>query len=406
VISFNPACIWSILKLALSGKFIRGEAQGLFIKEFCVFTGIKYALPVQSGRTALFTALSILGLPVGSEVILPAYEDLSVPEVILEIGLTPVFVDVDSHTQNIAFKDVVSKITEKTRVIIVAHIFGNPCAMAEIKDFAQGRGIYIIEDCAHAIGTQVEGKHAGNFGDMSFFSFYTTKTLMCFGSGMVATNDLKLYLRLKEFTKEMDYPNTKEVANRIAMGFFLYFISSRAGFAFLVFPLFVLFDRLGIEDSVLYSRFLKKYSGSSKKFSRIANVQAAIGLENLSNFSKRYYKMEENSLILDVALNNQILRPKIFEGSNHYFYIIFSKRSRLLRKLLLREGLDTGKNLMRCCPDYYGDKGDFSNTRTLLRESVQIPIYDSLSKQAIKNISRIINNAYSLLLSDDSVNNE
>src|SRR5690606_20782600 len=111
-------------------------------------------------------------------------------------GAKPVFADSLEDTWQLDPQDIEEKITSATKAILCVHLYGHPCEMNEISRIAKKHNLFLIEDCAEAIGSKFEGKHVGTFGDVSTFSFYGNKTITTGEGGMVVTNDETLYERL------------------------------------------------------------------------------------------------------------------------------------------------------------------------------------------------------------------
>ena len=175
--------------------------QGKFLKKFEEniknFFEVKYAIGVSSGTAALHLSLIAIGIKEGDEVILPAFTFPATANVVELLGGKPVFVDVDLKSFNIQIENLEKKITSKTRGIIPVHLFGNPCQIVEIKNIAEKYGLFIIEDAAGAIGSEIKGKKCGTFGDIGCFSFHPRKTITTGEGGMVITNNTKLAKRIK-----------------------------------------------------------------------------------------------------------------------------------------------------------------------------------------------------------------
>jgi perosamine synthetase len=144
-------------------------------------------------------ALITLGIGKGDEVIVPTLTYIASVNAITYTGATPVFVDSLEDTWQINPNDVRKKINPKTKAIIAVHLYGYPCNMDELIELAQEHGLYIVEDCAEAIGTFYKGKHVGGFGDIGIFSFYGNKTITTGEGGMVVTNNETLYDRAYHF---------------------------------------------------------------------------------------------------------------------------------------------------------------------------------------------------------------
>ncbi|MGQ9706489.1 MAG: DegT/DnrJ/EryC1/StrS family aminotransferase [bacterium] len=187
----------AINRVLSSGKYILGEEVENFEKEFANYNCSNYAIGVGSGTDALLIGLMALGIGYGDEVITPSYSFTASADVILRVGAEPVFCDVcnDFNIDPSAFEKA---ITKKTKAIIVVHLFGLPCDMEKIMNIAKAHNLFVIEDCAQAIGAEYKGKKVGAIGDIGCFSFFPTKNLSCYGDGgAIITNDSDLYEVMK-----------------------------------------------------------------------------------------------------------------------------------------------------------------------------------------------------------------
>jgi perosamine synthetase len=180
------------------------SSKGVFIKkfedEFSDFIGLKYSASVSNGTVALHVALLALGIRSGDEVIVPTFTYVASVNSIFYTGAKPVFVDSDKQTWQIDPEKIEEKITEKTKAIMVVHLYGHPCALDEIKKIAEKHKLYLVEDCAEAIGTRYKGIHVGSFGEISTFSFFGNKAITTGEGGMLCTNNPEIYdltLRIK-----------------------------------------------------------------------------------------------------------------------------------------------------------------------------------------------------------------
>jgi len=172
------------------GNFILGEEEKEFEAQFAQFCDTKYAIGVNSGTDALYLALGALNVSVGDEVIIPTFTFIATALCISYTGAKPVFVDIEEETYNIDAQKLEEAITEKTKAIILVHLYGQPANVDEILAIAQKRNITIIEDACQAHGATYKGKKTGSLGNIGCFSFYPTKSLGAFGDGgIVVTND-------------------------------------------------------------------------------------------------------------------------------------------------------------------------------------------------------------------------
>jgi perosamine synthetase len=169
-----------------------GPFVSRFEKEFAQRVGRKHAIAVANGSLALDAAMVALNIEPGSEVIMPAFTIISCAAAIVRAGCVPVVVDADPLTWNMDALQIESRITPRTRAIMVVHIYGLPCDMRAILDIAQRHGLQVIEDAAEAHGQVCSGQACGSFGDLSIFSFYPNKHVTTGEGGMILTDSDQL----------------------------------------------------------------------------------------------------------------------------------------------------------------------------------------------------------------------
>jgi perosamine synthetase len=171
-----------------------------FEDAFAAYCKTKYALAVTSATAGLHLAVVAAGVGPGDEVITTPISWVSTADAVALTGSSVVFADVDRVSLNIDPRSVASKITEKTRAIVVVHLYGQPCDMDSLVELARPQGITIIEDCAHAPGATYNGRKTGSLGDIGVFSFHQQKNMTTLGEGgMVTTNDSHIFERLLSF---------------------------------------------------------------------------------------------------------------------------------------------------------------------------------------------------------------
>lgn len=178
-------------------KFFGGKKVQELEKIFRHTYKVKHAIAIQSATAGLHAAVASLDLEPGDEVIVTPYSMIATATSIVMHNCIPVFADVDINTYNICPLSIESKITKKTKAIMLVHLFGYPAEMREIMRIAKKHNLKIIEDCAQAPEAYYEGKIVGAFGDLSVFSFNQNKTITTGEGGVVLTNDDELALRCK-----------------------------------------------------------------------------------------------------------------------------------------------------------------------------------------------------------------
>ncbi len=177
----------------------KGKFVSQFETAFANYIDIKHATTVSNGTVAIHLALLALGIGKDDEVIVPTLTYIASVNSITYTGATPVFVDSLIETWQIDPSDIIKKITPKTKAIMAVHLYGHPCDMDSLVAICKEYNLFLIEDCAEAIGTMYKGKHVGTFGDISTFSFFGNKTITTGEGGMVVTNDETLHDRSMHF---------------------------------------------------------------------------------------------------------------------------------------------------------------------------------------------------------------
>ncbi len=168
-----------------------------FEADFARYCDRKFGVATSNGTVSLHLALAALDIKAGDEVIVPNITFIATANAVSYVGATPILADIKKDTWNIDPEKIKEKITEKTKAIIIVHLYGNPCDMDEINKIAKENNIFIIEDAAEAHGSLYKNKKCGSFGDVSCFSFYGNKTMTTGEGGICLTNDKKIYEKLK-----------------------------------------------------------------------------------------------------------------------------------------------------------------------------------------------------------------
>ena len=200
------------LKILRSGWYVLGKELSSFEEEFADYVGTKYCIGVASGLDALWIALKILGIGKGDEVIVPSNTYIASVMGITINGASPVFVEPDKYF-NIDADQIEEKITDRTKAILVVHLYGQAANMEKIIKIATKYNLKVVEDCAQSHGACYKGKVTGTFGNVGCFSFYPSKNLGAFGDGgAITTNDPKLAEEVRIFR---NYGSEKRYYNRM-----------------------------------------------------------------------------------------------------------------------------------------------------------------------------------------------
>ena len=397
MINLCPAAFAAFLGTLIKGSLLEGEETRRFEEAFARCIGVKFAVAVASARLGLWLGLKALGLEGGDEVILPAYTFHAMPIMVKLAGPRPVFVDVESDTYNINADLIEAEITPRSRVIIVTHIFGQPAEMDRLTDMAERYGLFLIEDCAHSLGTSFRGKKVGSFGKMGLFSFSIGKNMPSFGGGMLTSSDEGLVEKVRGLQSDFRTPSKISVMKSVVKGLLAHLLTHPRLFPFTTYPLLRLLalvgsdwaDRSVEEEVILPGEFPAKWG------LRMANFQACAGLEQLKRVDRVNASLAKNGAYLSQALSRTPgVVPPLARGEHiHLYYRILVEEAQKFRRELLRRGVDTQRDDMSACNtiEIFGEEvKSCPIAESLPARSIEIPNNASLTRKDLDYIARAV----------------
>jgi len=178
-----------ILEVIDSKQYVDGRYTRMFEEAFARYIGVKNAVAVSSGTSALFLILKALGVGPGDKVATPSFTFIATVSQAVELGAEPVFIDVDWETMTLDPEDLERKMDPSVKVVIPVHLFGHPADLGPIIEVAEKYGAYVVEDAAQAHGAMYRGRRVGGVGDIGYFSLYPSKNMGVYGEGGVVTTD-------------------------------------------------------------------------------------------------------------------------------------------------------------------------------------------------------------------------
>jgi len=327
----------SNLELTMGTKVM--EFENIFSKSLGVG-----AVATSSGTSSIHLALIAAGVGRGDEVIIPSYTCVSVAYPILYQDARPVVVDVNPDF-NLNVEDLKESIDDRTKAVIVPHMFGFPADIGEIKEICNDEGVTLIEDCSQSIGALYDGKKVGTFGDISIFSFYATKMITSVQGGMLCTDQDELIQKVKDL-------------------------------------------RYHDQDCSLDDMRLK-YSYM------MSDISAAVGIEQLKQLDTFIKRRKKIASIYRDEISNVEYPPENSHKEHVYsrYVIKTDHKNEILKEL--------GKNNIGCAtmhwPPIYkmklfcDDQERFQNTDTMVKSSISLPIYPSLKDDEALYIADMFN---------------
>jgi perosamine synthetase len=179
----------AVAEVVRSGRLALGPKGEEFENRLAERSGVRHGVAVSSGTAALHLIVKTLGIGSGQEVLVPSFTFAASVNVLLYEGATPVFVDIESDTYNLAPGDLEAKITDRTKAIMVVDVFGHPAEWDAILAIAKAHGLMVIDDSCEALGAEYKGRPVGGFGDAAAFAFYPNKQITTGEGGVLVTDN-------------------------------------------------------------------------------------------------------------------------------------------------------------------------------------------------------------------------
>lgn len=328
----------ALQRVLLRGHYILGEEVEAFEDRVATFLGVSHAVGVGSGTAALEIAFRACQIGSGDEVVTTAHTAVATIAAIELVGAKPVLVDIEPDSFLMDPAQIEKVVSHRTKAIVPVHLYGQPANLRAIEQIARRLGLFVIEDCAQAIGASYEGKPVGAWGNLACFSFYPTKNLGAIGDGgMVVTNDSALATRLRS-----------------------------------------------VREYGWQRRFISESAGTN---SRLDELQAAILRVKLAYLDRDNERRIGIARRYSEALSGLVTVPRIEASRKHVFhlYVIRTHKRQLLQKFLQDHGVSSGVHYpvpVHLQPAYIGrlgNVGSYPVTETVAEEILSLPLYPELS---------------------------
>lgn len=346
-------------------------AIGPEIREFegkiAEYVGVKYAVAVNSGTSALHAVLLAHGIEAGDEVIVPSFTFIATANCTLFVGAKPIFAEIEEETYGLDPGDVERKITPRTRAMIPVHIGGLPCHIRELRQIAQKHNLILIEDAAESLGATVDGRKVGSFGDTAILSLCASKVVTTGEGGVIFTNSRDLYEKVKLIcnhgkVETANHFTSTEEMEYVTLGYNL----------------------------------------------RMSTITAALGLAQMEKIGKIIRMRRENTNYLTKRLSKieGIITPKVPEGYSHVYQMYTIRingkedvRDRL-KEYLAQHGIMSmvyfqPVHLTQFYRRQFGCReGDLPLTEKLASEVLTLPMYPTLTREEMDCIVQQVENFF------------
>jgi dTDP-4-amino-4,6-dideoxygalactose transaminase len=380
------------------------EATSAFEQAFAEYVGCRHAIAVASGRLAMHLILEACDARPGDEALVPAFNLFAVIERFCQLGVSPRFCDIRREDLNIDPDDVEEKITPRTRFLLATHMFGHPADVTRLADIAQRHGLTLLEDCAHAMGSQWGGRMVGTFGRASIFSFSVLKLVTTFGGGMIATNDDRIAQRIRQRLTRAPSAGSFAVGLKKAITGSIMDFGTRG-------PVFSLgaWPALRVLRS-LRPGFQREMMTESPRIDRnfrpdavppLHPFQSRLGLSQLAQVEQWISKRREVGRWLDHELRDtaevRLLESHANARHNGLYYGILAERSNELAEHLFRQGIDCVTSEYRDCAGLEMYREHFAEcpvSREVETKILRLPNHPSLNRSKVQRIGRAIRAFY------------
>ena len=359
-----------------------------FEKKFAEKFNNKNGVMFSHGRVALYSLFKLWGLS-NDEIICPAYTCVVVPNAIVLSGNIPVFIDCEKNSWNMSYEEIEKNITNKTRAIVVTHLFGYPMDVCKIQrivseaEIKYKKKIYVIQDCAHSFGCEWNGQIVTKFGDASFFGLNISKIITSVFGGIVITDDAKLYKGLIEFRKTNFKKGILKNIKRL-----VYFLTTCIIFNQYIYGIINWLENKGFLDA-----FVKYYDENIIDFPKDwkelpCHIEAIIGLSQLKKYDYIINQKRKNSLLWfeEIKNNNDLMILDYDKGTTFSHCVALTPKRKELLETYRTKGIQLGIIIEYCIPEMpsfkkYNQGKEFPISSYYSKSTVNFPNWANLSKK-------------------------
>jgi perosamine synthetase len=395
-----------IMRGAISDK--DSDSAQKIAENIARYSGNKYGISFESGRSALAAIIGAIDWPRDSEVIIPGFTCAVAVNPFIWAGVKPVFVDIGEDL-NIDINQISGKINKNTKAILVQHTFGLPVDLVEIKKIAEKHSLLIIEDCAHSLGAQFQGRPLGSWGDVAFFSLGRDKIISSVFGGVAVTNDEKIARKIKEIETHSLLPGRRWTRQQLRHPLITEsWVKPLYGHAEIGRKILLLSQKIGLISKSM-TREEKRGEKTNNFIKKMPGDLAVLALHQFSKLVRYNTHREKIASLYRSDLSDlPILLPPEKEGRVYLKFSIILKDSSLADRLLsfMRHKKIYLYDGWKDSPIVPSDaitssmmykQGSCPNGESISKRIVNLPTHINISTEEAKRISSEVRNFFDSL---------
>lgn len=371
-----------------------------FERAFARYVGVSSAYAFPYARSALYFALKAQNFEPGSEIIMPPITIKPMMDIVISLGLKPVFADIELDTLCFDPDELKKAITPNTRAILITYLFGVAPNIDHLMALCREHDLFVVEDFSHALNASWNDKKLGTFGNVGIYSCSKTKTLDAYGGGLAVTNDPVLAKQLEEAQSSLKPTPPARLRAKITDALITNVATRRPVFTAAVAPLLALVGKFNPEKAEALTGARQNLTPDTvlpqEYFEKFTPAQAEAGLAMLENVEKGDATRISNAAALRgplLALGEPCARAIKHGRSVYWQFVVFAPDPERFRKALASRGIDTGTtNLSLVCglgiyPEY---EKKCPNAERVKSNAMYIPVYPRLGDRALKHVIEAI----------------
>jgi len=360
------------------------------------YVRVRHCASFSLARTALWALLVSLNYPKGTRILMPSISIKAMVDVIEELGLEPVFVDVDLKSGCVDLDSLRRSLALQPKIILLTYLFGVVPNMDELMQILRSASIFIIEDFSQCLNGEFQGQKIGTFGDASILSTSSIKTLDTYGGGLLFTNNTQLFVQIQSIRNSLPETKRLRVVRKILVSFIKNVLTSTFIF-YAIFPLIWVSTIFGTEA---FSRFVGKRSASRLEefplawLEKLSPIQAHFGLSYVKRV--RTLDVSRAGIVHQYSQKVEFVGSKSPSNAKSVFWqcVVIAKNPSTFRKSLVSQNIDSARTsltLLSVLPEYGWDyRINTPNALKLYTQGVYVPCYSSLDKRSIRRIAGVL----------------